>query len=267
MLMGPPPTRLIIREDGFTLVELLVAMVTSLAIVLVLFTMLQVTTGQTTLITDKVQANRLGRQTMTDISDELHSACFAREYAPVQEKSSGTELIFANAYTEAPEIKTPAASKVASEGVHEHKIKFNAGGKIGQGTLVDTTYPSTTAELPTNVLFSSTKEREVRVGEHLAQVEVGKEKAPIFKYYQYKKTAGVATGNAPATTLEEIPLKEGELLKSPTVEKVAAVVINFDQLPIDNKNELHQGLEMESQVTLALGSPTAENPIQDEPCE
>jgi type II secretory pathway pseudopilin PulG len=259
-------------DGGFTLIELLVAMVAGLAIVLVLFTMLSVAGGQTTLITDKVQANRLGRQTMTHIDDELHSACIEREFAPIQPESTESKLVFFNAYSEAADIQS--ASNSVTEGIYRHAIEFNAS----KGTLRDYIYPSTTE--PPATLKAEKLEKSTVIGEHLKQVVVvnkttGKEETkPVFEYFQYRNAPTAAEANAAVTTLEPIKLAVGEELKTNSA-KVAAVTINYEQTPADELDQTptgseakaHEGLELQSQVTLAFSAPTSETPISDGPCE
>ena len=119
-----------IRDDrGFTLMELLVSMLTATIVVGALFSILTISTGQTTLIADKVQANQLGRTAMTRIIDELHSSCLAAGFAPIQEKSNETELIFKNAYSEEAVLSNAKEAKVAGTGVFEHQIVWNSSAK------------------------------------------------------------------------------------------------------------------------------------------
>ena len=78
--------------------ELVVAMAAGIVVTGALFAILDVSLHQSARITDKVQADQLGRTAMTAMTDELHSACIAPEVTPVQAESSGTELRFVTAY-------------------------------------------------------------------------------------------------------------------------------------------------------------------------
>src|SRR5271168_4597836 len=119
-----------IRDDrGFTLIELLVSMLTATIVVGALFSILTISTGQTALIADRVQANQLGRTAMTRIVDELHSSCLAAGFAPIQEKSNETELIFKNAYSEEavlPNTKAAEEQLKSGTGVFEHQIVWSS---------------------------------------------------------------------------------------------------------------------------------------------
>jgi type II secretory pathway pseudopilin PulG len=272
-------------DSGFTLVETLVATVTGLVLGLVVLTMLQVTTEQTRRLSDKVQANRSARQTMTDIADELHSACFMSEFAPVQAGSSPTELIFFNAYSEGAEIKSAAES--AKEGVYEHAIKYYKATETVNGhtrpakTLWDKIFPtSSVAALPgtPTVETAVSKTKEVELGAYLEPVEAGGTSEWVFKYWKYKEqlpTQVEATSSSP--TLEEIKLGPHQTLKEREAETkaalpVAAVQIGFEQRPADREQKLsvteekRRGVLLESQVTLSLGSPAVESKLKDEPC-
>jgi Tfp pilus assembly protein PilV len=69
---------------GFMLIETLVAIISATVVTGALFMILIVSLHQTSRITGRVQATELGRDTMTHIVDELHSACIAKEFVPIQ---------------------------------------------------------------------------------------------------------------------------------------------------------------------------------------
>jgi Tfp pilus assembly protein PilW len=274
-------------EQGFTLIELLVSMLMAVVVTGALFAILEVSVHQTTLVTDKVQANQLGRVAMTRIVDELHSSCLAAGFAPIQAKSSETELIFKNAYSSEAVIANnkEAEAKTAGTGVFEHQIVWNKTA----GTLTDFTYKSTSGEgtgavFPTLDYSSTTHEapnatptKGVLLASNVTQSEnSAKEKIPVFEYYKYA-TVSSSSASAPLGTLisikgEYIPLKvetEAGLLaeKENSTAVVSSVLISFRQTPSDKKIEHDQFADFSNQATLALSAPNSETPIRDSPCE
>src|SRR5271154_6100716 len=88
------PIEALSSSAGFSLLEVLIGMLSAIVVTGALFAILIVSLHETTRISGKVQATQLGRTTMTRVVDELRSACIAREFTPIQEKSSETKLIF-----------------------------------------------------------------------------------------------------------------------------------------------------------------------------
>jgi type II secretory pathway pseudopilin PulG len=278
-----------IRDDrGFTLMELLVSMLTATIVVGALFSILTISTGQTTLIADKVQANQLGRTAMTRIVDELHSSCLAAGFAPIQEKSNENELIFKNAYSEEavlPNTKAAEEKSKTGTGVFEHQIVWNSSAK----TLTDFVYKSTSGEGPEAVLptpdYSSTTheaanaepKKGVLLASNVTQTEEsGGAKIPIFTYYRYSKTSS-SSSSAPDSTLEKVektylPLKVeakavSEKEKEYSAENVSSVLISFRVAPVDGKTEHDQYIDLSNQATLAFSAPNTETPIKYSACE
>lgn len=270
MLIVDRARRLARAEGGFSLIELLVALSSGVVIMLALFGLLEVATRQTRQVSNKVQSDRLGRQEMNRIVTQLHSACITREAVPVYSVSTENKLVFYNAYSEGAEIKTPSESKVAGEGIYVHEIVYEKT----TGKLREKVYPSTEIALPSKVVYSAKAEREILVAEHVTQAKSEGKELPIFQYLKYRaaSTTGV---NTRSTTLEPIELK-GETLEAKEKSKaagavnVSGVVVNFEQTPLAKESlheYAHQGVALQGEVTLALGSPNAETPVKDAPCD
>jgi type II secretory pathway pseudopilin PulG len=294
-LMAHTPS---IRDDqGFTLIELLVSMLMAVVVTGALFAILEVSVGQTTLITDKVQANQLGRIAMTRIVDELHSSCIAPNFAPIQEKSGESELIFKNAYSSEAVIPNAKEAKTPGTGVYQHQIVWNKTA----GTLTDFTYKSTSGE-GTEAIFPSldyssttheapnaTPAKGVLLASNMTQTQLTNSKGeviknpkgepevvPIFQYYKYAKESG-SSATTPEGTLTPIvskyvPLKAeteigSEIEKENSAGAVSSVLVSFRQTPRDGKTNRDQFVDLSNQATLALSAPNSETPIQDSPCE
>ncbi len=234
--------------------ETLVAMVTGLIVSGALFAILEVSLHQTARAVDVVQATQLGRVTMTRLVQELRSACLSPGFTPVQEKSSGSELVFIGARSEAAAITS----------AEKHQIVWNKEA----GTLTDYTYKSTKGEAP-NFTFPKLESANasppagIRIGEKISQT--GSE--PIFQYYKYA-SAATSSGTEGLSALTP-------LLASPTTEKLteatakqaSSVVIGFNAAPTDGNTKLGRSADYKSQVTFAFSAPDSESTIVAAPCE
>jgi Tfp pilus assembly protein PilV len=137
------------REDGFTLIEVLVATLCSVVIIAGLFTLVDTTLHSSTRTLTKADATQRARYTIEKIMNELNSACLSYGATPIQSGSTGTSLIFTNQYGNAAD----------PSGV-THTIAYNSG------TLTDTSGGVTTTLL-TNVSQSGS--------------------TPMFQYFAYEE--------------------------------------------------------------------------------
>ncbi|HEY2768810.1 MAG TPA: type II secretion system protein [Solirubrobacteraceae bacterium] len=246
-------------ERGITLIEVLVSLAAGSIICVALVATLTFTTKQQARLSSAVQANQLSRTTMTKIVDELHSACLAPEFTPIQKGSSGTSLSFINAYSEAPVISEskPEAYKQIIE------------WKESTGKLVNYTYPSNGGNWP-KFTFSETATPSggTVLATNVTQNKSGGKAVPMFQYYAYTTTSSNSTESA-LSMLEpkalEAPLSEANAAKS------AAVLINFKTaVGVKGKEEERPGgrtVELSDLVTLAFSAPKSESVTSDGPCQ
>jgi Tfp pilus assembly protein PilW len=131
-------------ESGFTLVELLMTMLTSLVIMSAIVMMLTTSLRNQDRINRRVDANQRVRPVMTRIIQELHSACVAPRMTPVigdgtTGGSTATRISFLSqsgaAVTPTPDL---------------HVISLSGG------TLSETVYPATGGTQPGPWTFSGT---------------------------------------------------------------------------------------------------------------
>jgi prepilin-type N-terminal cleavage/methylation domain-containing protein len=273
-MLSHSPTAPISRvrdEHGFTLIELLVSMLVAFVVTGALFAILQVSLHQTSLITDKVQANQLGRTAMTRIIDELHSSCIAPGFTPIQKESNGTELMFKNAYSSEAVILNAkeAGAKTPGTGMFEHQIIFNASaqtltdfvyksesGEGAEAKFPELDYSTTTHEAP-----HATPTKGIRLASNVTETE----EQPIFTYYKYSTTTtGSGNSTVPVSTLIKI---NSTRLTNLEAEETASVLVRFRQAPISGKTERDRAIDLSNQVTLAFSAPNAETPINASPCE
>jgi Tfp pilus assembly protein PilW len=269
MLISPLPPPLIRDDRGFTLVEVLVAMVTGLIVMGALFAILSVSVTQSARISEMAQSTQLGRTTMTRIQDELHSACVSPKFAPVKEGSNEGKLVLVNAYSEKAEV--PATWTVREvtekgvkrqevEGVRKDEIVFNEGAK----TLTDT-YSLGTGESVGEYTFGAGK--AVKIGENVTKIGA----TPIFKYYKYATTGTAGAGEASTTLAETKPA--AETFTKAEATSIAAVAVAFNTGPASSdttlkaRKEQARTADLTSMTTLAFSAPDAEATITGGPCE
>jgi type II secretory pathway pseudopilin PulG len=258
-------------EGGFTLIETLVAASTGIVVCLALFAVLVSSTRQETHLNDVAQATQLGRFAMDKIVTELHSACIAPGFTPIQEKSSENELRFINAYSE--------AAAISKEEVNEHRIVWNEKAE----TLTEYTYKATKEETWPKFKFSETPETNkpekespsVIIATHVTKMESGGSKIPIFQYYSYNLESS-ESATAGLSTLNTTPLTTSSLTAAEAAT-AASVLISFNTgsgaSSTSVTNILGKGLAkdvtegQQSQVTLSFSVPTSEAEKADTPCQ
>ena len=252
--IAPTPSCRLADEHGFTLIELLVTMVTATVVAGALFAVLNFSTTETSTLSDKIQADQLGRIAMTRIVDELHSACISASFKPIQTNSSGSTLIFENVYSKnaAPEQSEAEWHEIVwSESAHtltDNHVKANGG------SYPNFTYPATLTSTP---IASNITQNE----------ESGGKKVPIFQYYSYAEET--ASGEAlPTTSLNTTALPGTKTkLSAKEAEEAASVLISFNAAATDGKTTLNRSLNLSTQTTFAYSVPNSETPINDAPCQ
>lgn len=264
----PPILRRARRESGFTLIEVIVAMVAGIIVTGALFAILEVSLHQSSRLTDRVQAQQIASNTLTRILEPLRSACIAREATPVLKESTPSRAIFVTSYSEAHGASGQGSSAQAKElaeetaapgtgEVYKQTIELNASHKLtakvqkatggAWPTFTSWEEPGKTAQLAENVYTPSSKEWPY-----------------VFRYYKYG-TESSSTSTTGVSSLQALtntgPLTEAE------AKTVAAVEVNLEALPQDNNAQLNRGAESGNRVTFAFSTPNSEGTIKDAPCE
>jgi type II secretory pathway pseudopilin PulG len=228
MPLHPPPPLTPSAEHGFTLVELMVAMLSSIVVLFTLYAILNFTQNQETRITEVVQSDQTGRTAMSNIVEELHSSCTG--ITPIREPSGGEpvsplaktgplNLWFISVYGDS------SSGEASISSVTEHDINWtktgtsNTGAKLG--TLTDYSFPSeSTSKYPEWKFPSpSIAHATVRILAYdVIPIEINGEPV-IFQYYEYESSSsGAKLVTLPASSLSE-----------KTAEEVAKVTIGFSQ--------------------------------------
>jgi prepilin-type N-terminal cleavage/methylation domain-containing protein len=258
------------EERGMTLVEVLVAMVTGVVVLGSAYSILEVSLHQSARLADYAQSAQIGRTAMTRIVDELHSACIAEGFKPVQAGSGESKLVLIDAYSEEAKIGT---SETGSGGntiwnARKDTVVWSEAGK----TLTDSTYKSTGGSWPEYTFANaSTPAAGTRLADRVTKAEIenpetkAKETPPVFRYFDYA-TKPATQATEPLSTLAEVTPPAAGFSKE-EAEKVAAVQVSFRTAPPSGSKEADRRTDLTSQVTLAFSAARSEATIQDAPCQ
>ncbi len=271
----PPP---LTSELGVSMMELLVAMLSAIVVLGALVALLEITITQETRITDRVQADQLGRTAMTNIVEKLHSSCTGFGGIPIQKpegsvspplKVTGrTSLWFISVYGENSDSGSESSAASYPEVVTEHDVIWTETGKssTGQhlGTLTD--YEFKGVGKPPKWSFPALAAGSATHTKILAKDVIPptvSEKATIFQYYRYE------TGTKPEGELTELLATELEpSLPATTVENIAKVTISFEQAPSSEVTQKGRTAAFSDSVVLRF-DPTESTTAAEgkKPCE
>jgi type II secretory pathway pseudopilin PulG len=257
MSRRPTLRRLGADASGFTLIELLVAAVTGIAVIGAAFGILVVSQHQTSLVRDFGEATQSGRSAMTHLVDELHSACIAKEFAPVQKESTAGKLIFVNAYSKEAEIKSGSTTR-------KDIVTFNKEA----GTLIDETLTSTGGEWPAFNFQAPGTGTKVTFGTKLTETKGENGKLlPVFTYYKYKEKPEPDNGTEASTTLEAIETVPAKGFSEAEAKAIAGVAIHFTAAPSGGLETVGRTAAFNTLVTLAFSAPNTEAEVKAGPCQ
>jgi len=259
------------EQDGFTLIEVLVASIIAVVVSLAAFSVLQLTTEDVSRITERTHADQTGRVALEKLMLQLHSACVALEVNPIVEGSSAEKIKFVSSSGKEPAFATGE--------VDMHEITYN---KV-EGTLKETVYQSTGPEGSGiaksgnpgsgNYFFSTTPSSTTKLLTGVKQTG----STPIFQYYRYyikgdKGPKGEA--EPPYGELNPTPLTgpslpaTGELTRA-EAESVAKAAVSFTLAPEHHESVIAKGgqpvaLEDSAVFRLTPSSTSPEHP--NSPC-
>jgi Tfp pilus assembly protein PilV len=186
------------REDGFSLVEILVALPISIVILMAIFTMMNVSIRQSGAVTDRVDAVQRGRTAMERVTRVMRSqVCPATTGAAFTSADSSSMTLYAD--------MTGGASNP-----QRHTITFNSNASTltediyaGTGTWPDLAFPNTPTQTR-QLLANVTPVNGV----------------PVFRYYSYDANGAVST--TPMT----VPVTQAQL------PRIVYVEVNFVANPM-----------------------------------
>jgi hypothetical protein len=240
-------------ESGMSLIELLVAMLGAIVVIGALLAILEFSLTQETRISDRVQANRIGRVTMARIVDELHSSCTlystaiqapsTTPTAPLA-KVGPTDLWFLSGYG------TPTSGNAAPSTVNEHDIHWSSTGN----TLTDYAFKSEAGGTPGVWTFP-----ELKIANATATVLAKNLIPPTIAgksaIFQYSKFATPTSG--------ELVVFEPALA---TATEAARVAISFTQDPESGSTAKGHGAPFNAAVVLRFSPTETGAESKNEPC-
>jgi prepilin-type N-terminal cleavage/methylation domain-containing protein len=208
--------RLIHGVDGFTLIEMLVAILAGLVVTFATFAILEISLHQSSRVIDRISANQRGRIVMEKIVSELHSSCVAVSTVPIVKGSEGKSL----------QMISQTGSQVSFASVAKHKISLSGT------TLTDATYNSSGGVAP-NWTFPSSPTSSQTLLTGVTQTGA----TPIFRYFKYESGALSTTELTP-------PLTETQ------AKSTAAVTIGFSVAPESANTGKGRSVEFSNTVLL-----------------
>jgi type II secretory pathway component PulJ len=227
-------------EHGFTLVEMLVTLMTGMIVILATLSVLDISISQSSRITERVDADQRGRLAMEKIIQELHSSCTAFEAIPVGEGSKAEKL----------ELVSQPSSAAYLTQVTKHVISYTEATH----TLTDASYASTnTAEqLNTKWNFPGSPTSTQKLLTGVYKSVVGEETIPIFRYYKY------VGGELSKTPLPDVSGLEKE------AENTSEVTVSFTTAPTSERTTGGRTVDLSDSAVLRYDPASATG--SNEPC-
>jgi Tfp pilus assembly protein PilW len=232
-------------EHGFTLVEMLVTLVTGILVTLATLSVLDISISQSSRISERVDADQRGRLAMEKIIQELHSSCTSYEAIPVGEESNAEKLVL---------VSQPSSAAVLTS-VTQHVITYNEA----KHTLTDTSYPSTNtaSELDTPWKFATTASgtQTLLTGVNKTVVKEGEtmKTVPIFQYFKYS-----------GSELSSTPLADSPHLEKENAENTAEVTVSFNTAPTSERTTGARTVDLSDSAVLRFDPASATG--SNEPC-
>jgi hypothetical protein len=254
-------------EQGLSLMELLVAMLSATVIMIAMIGLLVFSTTQASRISERVETDRLGRMAMARITDELHSSCTGFGADAIQgpsatpetplESTGPSNLWFISAYG------SSSSGLAVQKTVYEHDINWTKTGtdKSGEtvGTLSDYSFESvagsgpgtTSGQWEFHPLKPANAKRRVLAKDVIPLTISGTN--TIFQYYE------LTEGGSYVQLTENIPTEAKE-------NNIVKVAIAFKQAPESGEAKLGRAVSFGDAVVLRLNATQTGESAEDEPC-
>lgn len=170
-------------DDGFSLIELLVAASVGTFVVLAAFTVLDMSISTQSSATDRIETVQQGRQTMNEMSRVIRSHTCLGDNLPGIVEATATSLRLHSAI--GPERLVPGFQRI-----HDRRLVYDGSAR----TITLQQYDGTDASTPQTVTFSGSVSSSRVIGQ---QIRLDGS-VPFFRYYAF-------TGNPATATLQLNP--------------------------------------------------------------
>jgi hypothetical protein len=223
-------------ERGTTMIELLVGLAAGSVVLFAVSAMIVVTLHQTARVSARVDATQRARVVLSNVIEELHSACIAPQIAPVREGSTGTLLSFIHQAGGAA-VLTPVLSKIVLSGGTLTQFDYNAlAGSSPPEWAFNTTTPSSERQLMTGISPTSPS-------------------SSIFSYYTYAAGQGS-------------PISVTPPLNKETASHVVQVGVAFTASPLNTPvRDAGAPASVQDSVLLRLTPPSYNKEVVGPPCQ
>jgi type II secretory pathway pseudopilin PulG len=250
-------------EQGFTLIELLVSLVVSIVVLGAILATLEFALRQETNITDRVDANQIGRTALSTIIAELHSSCTGFGATAIQAPASKpTEPLASTGPVDLwflSSFGNSSSEEAVLKGVTEHDIHWVSTGKSNTGrtlgTLTDYAFKSEGGSSP-NWTFPELKVANAKA-KVLAMNVIPLEIAGVSTIFQYSKYNNKG---------EELALKSSELPTATANKEVAKVTTTFTQAPTNGDTRLGRTANLSDSAVLRFNSTQVGAEVVNNPC-
>ena len=220
-------------ESGFTLPELLTAIVIGMVVLMAAFMLLDRTVASTARVSDRQEAVQRGRLTMELITRQLRSQVCLADDTPILAGDDNSVTFYANLSSNPDSAQKRALRYVASE-KRIYEDVYN-----GTGTYPALTFPA--SPTTSKELLRPVAQADEKVGSTMTP-------RPIFRYYRY----------VPATTTGALQQLTSPLTAT-TAAQVVMINVAFAALPIrkvERTTDVKDATTFASDVYVRLADPT-----------
>lgn len=224
-------------EDGFSLPELLVAILISSIVVLASMTLLDSSQGASVRIQDRVDATQKGRVAMELISQRLRSQTCLGTGVPALLDARTDQVTF---YTEMRDFSSAAGSGFKPE---LRRLVFATNGAVDESLWASQT--SATAPFFTFPGYPSTPTRQTAIARGLQRAG----STAYLRYFAF-------VGDNPATPSEEVVPPANGSLSADDRSRIVRIMVTFDSRPTRTVQSTNVDSTFEADVYVRTSDPT-----------